>query len=316
MDGFLLQMKSATWLLLLYALPTSRNSARVSLWRKLNKFGAVPIKASAYLLPDQPVNYERFQWLAKQIEDDGGDATLIRVAEIEGLKHPQIVQLFNHARAEEYKALMETLRTLVEAGKKSRPKGVEIDLEKFQRKFNEIKEIDYFDSPIAQDAQMLLDKAGKALARNPDSRARSQLQGRNFQGKSWLTRPRPEVDRVGSAWLIRRFIDLKARFVFAADTSVFPGALPFDMYGVEFSHHGDDCTFETLVKRFHITDKAVGQIAEMVHDADLEDGKFQRFECVGIDRILKGWAKAGLTDDQLIKEGCKCFEALYQHLRK
>jgi len=316
MNDFLLQMKSATWLLLLYALPTSRNSARVSLWRKLNKFGAVQLKTSAYLLPDQPVNYERFQWLAKQIEDDGGDATLIRVAEIEGLKHPQIVQLFNNARAENYKTLMESLRTLVEAGTKSKAKGVEIDLERFHRKFNEIKEIDYFDSPIAQDAQMLLDKAGKAVAQKHGGRSNPQLQGRNFHSKTWLTRPRPEVDRVGSAWLIRRFIDLKAKFVFAADASVFPEALPFDMYGVEFSHHGDDCTFETLVKRFRITDKAVGQIAEMVHDADLEDGKFQRFECVGVDRILKGWAKTGLTDDQLIREGAKCFEALYQQLRK
>src|SRR2546422_6950783 len=113
-------MKSETWLLLLYALPTRRNSARVSLWRKLNKFGAVQVKTSAYLLPDQPANYERFQWLAKQIQDDGGEATLIRVAEIEGLPHARIVQLFNNARAEEYKALMKPMRQAVNAGRNSR----------------------------------------------------------------------------------------------------------------------------------------------------------------------------------------------------
>ena len=309
-------MESQTWLLLLYGLPTNRNTARVNLWRKLKKFGAVPMKTSAYLLPDAEAHFERFQWLAKQIQDDGGDATLIRVAEVEGLSHPQIVQLFNTARTEEYKALMEPLRAVVEAKRKSRAKQVDIDLERFHRQFNEIKEIDYFNSPIAQDAQMLLEKAGEAIARKSSFKSKPPLQSRNFHGKTWLTRPRPEGDRVGSAWLIRRFIDAKAKFVFAAETSIFPEAIPFDMYGVEFSHHGDDCTFETLVKRFRIEDKAVHQIAEMVHDADLEDGKFQRFECVGVDRILKGWAKIGLTDEQLIDRGGECFEALYQHLRK
>jgi hypothetical protein len=306
-------VKSETWLLLLYGLPANRNTARVSLWRKLKKFGAVPLKTSAYLLPDEPVNYERVQWLAKQIQDEGGEATLIRVAEIEGLSHTQIIQLFNNARAEEYKGLMESLRRVLDGRKKF--KGTEMDLEKFHRRFIEIKEIDYFNSPIAHDAQMLLDKAGKTLAQTPGGK-RPQLDSGNFQGKTWLTRPRPEVDRVGSAWLIRRFIDLRAKFVFAAETSVFPEAIPFDMFGVEFSHHGDDCTFETLVKRFQIKDKAVRQIAEMVHDTDLEDGKFQRFECLGIDRILKGWAKSGLTDEQLLKQGGECFEALYQQLRK
>ena len=135
-------MKSATWLLLLYGLPTRRNSARVSLWRKLKKFGAVQLKTSAYLLPDQPANYERFQWLAKQIQDDGGDATLIRVAQIEGFSHRQIVELFSNARAREYKDLMESLRVALAQGKNLRDSGTEMELEKFRRQFNDIKQID------------------------------------------------------------------------------------------------------------------------------------------------------------------------------
>ena len=302
--------------MLLYGLPASRNTARVGLWRKLKKFGAVPLKTSAYLLPDQPANYERFQWLAKQVQDEGGDATLIRAAEIEGLTHSQIIQLFNNARAKEYKTLMGPLRAVVEESKKSKRKEMGGDLEKLHRQFNEIKEIDYFNSPIAQDAQMLLEKAEKAFAGTSRGKSKPQLQVGDFRAKIWLTRPRPEVDRVGSAWLIRRFIDPKAKFVFAVETAAFPDAIPFDMHGVEFSHHGNDCTFETLIKRFGIEDKAVRQIAEMVHDTDLEDGKFQRFEGLGIDRILKGWAKTGLPDERLLKQGAECFEALYQHLRK
>src|SRR5437762_9083884 len=115
-------MKSATWLLLLYALPTRRNTARVSLWRKLKSFGAVQLKTSAYLLPDQPANYERFQWLAKQIQDDGGEATLIRVAEIEGFPHARIVQLFNNSRAEDYKELIKSLPPVANAVGKSKGK--------------------------------------------------------------------------------------------------------------------------------------------------------------------------------------------------
>ena len=163
---------------------------------------------------------------------------------------------------------------------------------------------------------MLLDKAGKTFNRTRGAKAKAPLQRRHFQGKTWLTRPRPEVDRVASAWLIRRFIDRKAKFVFAAEASAYPQAIPFDMFGADFSHHSDDCTFETFLKRFGIQDKALRQIAEMVHDADLEDGKFQRSECIGVDRILKGWAKAGLSDGQIIKRGGECFEALYQQIRK
>src|SRR5439155_17353369 len=222
MDRFVLQMKSETWLLLLYALPTKRSSARVSLWRKLNKFGAVQLKTSAYLLPDQPANYERFQWLARQIQDEGGEATLIRVVEIEGLPNARIVQLFNNARAHDYKALIKSLQPVINAAGRSKRKEPPADSEKFHRQFVQIKQVDYFNCPIAHEAQMSLEKVDRLLRGKGAHKSKPALQVRNFQGKTWLTRPRPEVDRVGSAWLIRRFIDHKARFVFANETSAFP----------------------------------------------------------------------------------------------
>ena len=95
-----------------------------------------------------------------------------------------------------------------------------------------------------------------------------------------------------------------------------PQAVPFDMADVEFSHHGDDCTFETLVKRFELTDRAVLKMAEMVHDADLEDDKFHRCECIGINAVLTGWARTKISDEELLKKGVECFEGLYQALRK
>jgi len=307
-------MKSETWLLLLYGLPTKRNSARVSLWRKLKKFGAVQLKTSAYLLPDQAAHYERFQWLVKQIEDDGGEATLIRVAEIEGLSRRQIVQLFNDARAEEYRGLTDEVRKAMGARGKPMNSEFELEVEKFRRELAQIKQVDYFNCPVAPEAERLLRRVGGQ--KSPRNKGKTLLKRRDFQRKKWLTRPRPGIDRVGSAWLIRKFIDPKARFVFAHNASDFRDAIPFDMYGVEFSHQGEDCTFETLIKRFGIQDRGVREMGEMIHDADLEDGKFQRSECMGLDKILQGWARAGLKDQQLIEQGVECFEALYQQLKK
>src|SRR5262249_8525621 len=154
-------------------------------------------------------------------------------------------------RAEDYQQLMESLRAGNRNRKKSKGGEFGAELEKFQREFIQIKEVDYFNCPVAHDAQMLLERTGRAAKPAKNS---GLLQIRDYQRKSWLTRPRPEVDRVGSAWLIRRFIDRRATFVFADQPSSFPKALPFDMYGVEFSHHGEDCTFETLIKRFRIED--------------------------------------------------------------
>src|SRR5258708_712164 len=179
----LLQMKIATWLLLLYALPTKRTSARVNLWRKLKKFGAIQLKTSAYVLPDNPVQYERFQWLASQIQDASGDATLIRVAQIEGMANEQIVQLFNGARTAEYSELAGACRQTLASHKKGSDTELPAELEKHQRRFNEIKEIDYFGSPAAHDVQMLLQRLEKLLSPKKTGVSAAKLDPGKFVGK-------------------------------------------------------------------------------------------------------------------------------------
>jgi len=309
-------MEKLTWLLLLYGLPAKGNTARVSLWRKLKKYGAIQLKTSAYVLPDQPEHYERFQWLATEIKDSGGEATLIRVAQIEGVADQQIIQMFNQARAADYKEVSQACQALLGGRKKRKDGELATEFGRQQRRFQEIKEVDYFKSPAADDAQMILRRLEKILT--PKGRAASQpkLAAKDFQGRTWLTRSRPGIDRAGSAWLVRRFIDGRAKFVFGTEPLKHPRALPFDMADVEFSHHGDDCTFETLVKRFGIADKTVLRIAEMVHDADLEDGKFQRTECIGINSVLSGWGRTKMSDGELLAKGMECFEGLYQQLQK
>jgi hypothetical protein len=304
---------SEKWLLLLYRLPTKHSSARVSLWRQLKKSGALPFTTSASLLPDSTDHYERFHWFAQQVRDAGGEATLIRVTDVEGVSHADLVRQFNEARAKDYDVLTADLTKLIAANKRKAGDAFPADLERLVRQFEEIRKVDFFGCPRAQDAQMLLQRAsGPSGGRG---KASPKLSAKKFTGRTWLTRPRPQIDRVGSAWLIRRFIDPKAKFIFANDPKQHPAAIPYDMFEVEFSHHGEDCTFETLVKRFGLADRAVLKLAEMVHDTDLEDGKFQTTECVGIDQVLKGWAKGGLSDEELLKRGGECFDALYQQLK-
>ena len=302
------------WLLLLYGLPTKKGAARVNLWRQLKKCGALPLKTSAYLLPDKPEHPSGCNGWPNKCATAPVRPPSSHVTEIEGLGGKEIVRLFNEARAIDYIALLASLNELIAQNKKRLAESFPDALEKLRRQFEEIRKIDFFECPRAQDAQMLLKRA--ANLRTGRQKKPPSLAAKKFFGKTWLTRPRPEIDRVGSAWLIRKFIDPKARFIFSADPAKHPDAIPYDMFDVEFSHHGDDCTFETLVKRFGITDRAALKIAEMVTDADLEDGKFQTSECVGLDRILKGWGKGGLSDEELLQRGGDCFDALYQQLQK
>jgi|SRR5438105_6679632 len=305
-------MKGPAWLLLLFSLPTNRNSERVAVWRRLKKMGAVQIKTSTYLLPDEPAQYEQFQWLAQQIRDYGGDSTLVRAQEIEGLTKEKVVSLFNAARDKEYAQLRKSLQSFIAHRKKSDVELRAAELERLTRQFRDLRDIDFFDSPRGHEVAMLLRRVEGAGR----GRKLPILDAKQYRGKTWLTRPRPEIDRVGSAWLISRFVDPQAKFVFAPTAEAVPEAIPFDMLDAEFSHHGNNCTFETLTKRFALPDKAVAKIAEMIHDADLDDARFQRIECVGIDRVLKGWAKEGLPDEEILRRGFECFEALYAFLQR
>ena len=307
-----------SWLFLLFNLPAKQSSDRVKVWRRLKKFGAIQLKTSTYVLPDEPVHYERFQWLAKEIVDTGGEATLVRVKDIEGMPHAAIVAMFNEARARDYDELFEPLNLLIKDSKarKQSPETFSNQLQKLHQRFQEIREIDYFQSSRGEDLQRLLQKAEalESPKKKPETKVRLRIE--DYRGKTWITRPRPEIDRVGSAWLIRRFIDVSAKFVFANTPAEFPKAIPYDMFEVELSHHGDYCTFETLIQRFGIRDRAVLRLAELIHDADVEDDKFHRVEGFGVEQIFKGLAKQGLTDHEILSKGFECFEALYAQFKR
>ena len=304
--------KNLSWLLLLLRLPATHTAQRVAIWRKLKKSGAIQIQTSTYILPDEPARYESFQWLTQHIRDAGGDATLVRAREIEGLPNEKLIGLFNSTRAKEYTALAEMLRSSKHCGKTTTKEPAPHLIDRVRKQFREIQQTDFFDCPRAQDVEMRL---GKLEGDQRSESTANKIRSRDYRGRIWLTRPRPEIDRVGSAWLVRNFIDPNARFIFGQKIPKKRRVVSFDMLNADFSHQGDDCTFETLTKRFGIQDKNLQKIGEMIHDADLDDGKFGRNECIGIDRVLKGWAKEGLADQEILRRGFECFEALHAFLR-
>jgi hypothetical protein len=262
--------------------------------------------------------YERFHWLAKEIVDMGGEATLVRVNAIEGMPYAAMVAIFNEARARDYDELAGALADLIKS-KKSRDKSSHAftnQLHKLKERLQDIRDIDYFQCPRAEHLQMLFNEAvGFDSSKKKAEAQRGRLRVEDFRGKTWVTRPKPEIDCVGSAWLIRKFIDPEAKFVFASTPGKQPDAIPYDMFQVELSHHDDFCTFETLVNRFGIRDRAACRLAELIHDSDLADDKFHWVEGFGIERVIKGWAKQGLSDEEILLKGFECFDGLYAEFK-
>jgi hypothetical protein len=305
--------KKLTWLLLLLRLPATHKAERVAIWRKLKKSGAIQIQTSTYVLPDEPARYESFQWLTQEVRSAGGDATLVRAREIEGLPNEKLIELFNTARAKEYATLRELLRALSHRRKTRSSPTFGDKLDRVRKQFRQVRQTDFFNCPRAQDVEMLL---RKMEGTQPGEASVPKVVTRDYRGRTWVTRPRPEIDRVGSAWLIRKFIDPKAKFIFAKKIPANGRVVSFDMLEADFSHQGDDCTFETLLKRFRIQDKMLRKMSEMIHDADLDDDKFERAECIGIDRVLKGWAREGISDQEILRRGFQCFDALHAFVRR
>lgn len=304
-----IQSRDGRWLLLVFTLPGKRASQRVEIWRKLQRYGTVPLGNSGYLLPEGAANEERFEWLATAIRKYGGDASVVLVESIDNLSRPQLMGRFAEARARDYQELIRELQSFSYSGMVG--KGAK-RLSRLRSRFQEIAEVDFFNSPLQRRVRELLERAADSrTAKAPTANAK--INRKEYKGKLWVTRPRPGVDRCSSAWLIRRFIDAKAQFVFASEDRAPEGAVPFDMFhGKGFGHRGNNCTFETLEKDFRIRDSRVAVIGQMIHDADLLDDRYGRKEGYGVDEILNGWARQGIPDKELLERGMSLIEGLYR----
>ena len=269
----------------------------------------MPLKSSAYLLPDSPDRYEQFQWLAQEIQRDGGDATLLRVDRIENMQEPDVVRQFQEARNHDYAALAERYRKLL---KGRGPRLIE-ELARLAREMARITEIDFFEAPGRREVERAREAVEERTAsgRGRPAGTAPPLDLAALKGRRWVTRPRPHVDRIASAWLIKRFVDPAAEFVFAPPDQIPADAIPFDMAGVEFGHHGEDCTFETLLRRTRLRDRKLAVLAEIVHEADIKDQKFAREEARGIDLALRALLSAIKDDHEALAQGMTLFDGLY-----
>lgn len=314
------------WLLLMYSLPLKASKERMSLWRKFRQLGAVALKNSVYILPSAERTYENFQWLTQEIQSMRGEAAMVKTRGIENLEDEEIIGLFNTARDGDYREIITACEALLKKfarGKEKVPVEEDVlnkELTQIGKRLKTVTEIDFFNALLGRGANKLFlqcTEALKARKHRLQPRVLTTLKKEDFQNKQWLTRKRPHVDRLASAWFIRRFIDPHAEFLFQKVAGQMPGgAVPFDMLGAELSHQGDDCTMETFMKRFAIKDPTAWEIARIVHDADLKDGKYGKEEAKGLNLLLKGLTDMHEDDKSLLEEGIRLFECLYKAIRK
>src|SRR5438093_6456667 len=315
------------WLLLIHQLPPKPDYFRVKIWRRLQRLGAVAIKNSVYVLPKNDQTQEDFQWVLREIVEGGGEASLCEARFVEGLSDDQVEALFQAARGTEYDQVAEEARRLAEMPlpdgpvEEMRRTQLEIDLAQLQRRLAEVVAIDFFGAPGREAAEGLV--SGIA-GRVRDKRLGKQImtatisRREDFHGKLWVTRKGIHVDRMASAWLIRRFIDSSAHFKFVPPKGYkpLPGELRFDMFEAEFTHEGDRCTLEVLIERTGLNEPALGPIAEIVHDIDLKDSKYSRQETAGIDRLIAGIAMANKDDETRLARGAAVFDDLYEYFKR
>jgi len=290
-------MKEGRWLLLMHQLPPKPDYFRVKIWRRLQGLGAVAIKNSVYALPFSPQAFEDFQWLRKEITAGGGEASVCRATFVDGLADPQIEALFRTARDAEYADLTRAAENVDSMA----------EIARLERRLRDVTALDHFDAGGRKAAEAAL--AGlKARTTSRGKREKVPMK------RTWVTRPDVHVDRIASAWLIKRFIDPKARFAFGAARE---GAVSFDMFEGDYTHEGDRCTFETLLQRFGLEqDGALRAIADMVHDVDMKDGKFGRDETPGFERFIAGIIKRNARDEARMERGSELLNDLYESIQQ
>jgi hypothetical protein len=300
----------------------------------LQKLGAVAIKSSVYALPANERTHEDFQWLKQEIESAGGEAAVFRANSIEGTTDQEIIAAFQRARDEEFSAIAAELDGLTGAiREQARGKHLsagrlakhEAELDKVHAELERVIKNDFFGAPGRTAAVNSYHKCEKAIRatqtpslRTSRSKVRTGILDRaKYQKQRWVTRRNMHIDRLASAWLIKQFIDKRPRFYFVSDDQPIEGAIPFDMFGAEFGHQGEDCTFETLIKRFGLSENtALVELGQIIHDVDLKDDKFHRLEAEGLNAIIDGLSATLRDDRKLLQQSTSIFDGLLAVLGK
>jgi hypothetical protein len=316
-----------SWLLLIHQLPAKPAYLRVKIWRRLQGMGAVAVKNAVHALPMSEGTQEDFEWLLREIVEGGGEAFLCEARLMDGLSDEDVRKLFDQARDADYENIAKEARTLAKTlrpnSKSETVNEVRAQVARLRNRLADVVSIDFFGAIGRGAAEGLLRDLEARLNEDEPVVKKAKVDAKAdaygaLRGRTWVTRQGVHVDRIGSAWLIRRFIDADARFKFVSGKGYrrADGELRFDMFEAEFTHEGDKCTFEVLLDRAGPNDPALRAIAEIIHDIDLRDSKYGRDEAVGIRTLIDGIALTTPDDSERIARGTEVFNNLYEFFGK
>jgi hypothetical protein len=313
-------MSEARWLLLVHAIPPKPPYLRAKVMRRLTQLGALALKRSAYLLPENEGTVEDLQWLRQEIQDEGGEAWIVEARFVAGMRDEEVRDKFRAMRSNDYRALGAEARPLLErlrAGGAEQDQGAnEADRRRLLRRTEAVRRIDFFHAVEREEVEALMATIERLIGTgNKPAVPTPALE--ELRSRTWVTRKGPKVDRMASAWLIRRFIDPAATFAFVTPESAssIPGALRFDMFEGEFTHDGNRCTFEVLLGvSGRGDDRGLAAIAQIVHDLDVRDDRYQRPETAGVAALIDGIVSRVDDDHRRLVESAPLFDALYASL--
>jgi hypothetical protein len=304
------------WLILVHRIPPKPLYLRAKMRQRLAAVGAVAVKNAVYLLPHGADALEDLQWIAQEIVAGGGDAHLFEGDFVDGVAGDAAVAQFREARDADYDAIAADAQAAMKAARSAAAASeLATAHTRLMRRLDEVRRLDFFEAPRRAAAEAAVALIEARLKKDRKEETRMLEANPELRGKTWVTRPGVKIDRMASAWFIRRFVDPKARFRFAgAEPPKRDGELRFDMVGGDYTHEEDRCTFETLVGRVGLPDKGVRAIAEIIHDLDLKDAKYGRPETAGVRTMLDGLMARTGNDDERIERALPLFDDLHEAL--
>lgn len=304
---------SSSWLLLIHQLPPRPLYLRAQVRRRLAQVGALPLKNSVYVLPDTPTCLEDFQWIAQEAAAGGGEASVCRTEFVGSSVATELQSRFREAAGGRFAPIKAALgKELTDLRRRKSGTSAAAATTRLQRTADEAMRLDFFQSDDGQEVQTLM-SAIRKLRQPPAKPGARDSSDRELKGRVWVTRRDPHIDRLATAWLIRRFVDPAARFRFVdpAGGPVRPSEKSFDMIGADFTHERDRCSFETMRARLSLNESGLGHLAEIVHDLDLKDRKFGRPDAPGVQRLVDGLSAAHADSNARVTAALPIFDLLF-----
>jgi hypothetical protein len=287
---------------------------RVKVSRRLQKIGAIALKSTVYVLPANDEAREGFQWIAQEVIRAGGEAAVGDVRFLDGIGDTEIERMFQAARRADAEAIVaggqELLREM-NSGREQRT-STSRAIRALERRLQAARAIDFFGAPDLGAAERMIARIKAGSSGVTSVPPTGTWRRTDFRGRTWVTRAGIHVDRVASAWLIRRFVDGAAdfKFVDARRYRRAAGEIRFDMYEAELTHEGSLCTFEVIVDRFGLDVPGLSVVAEIVHDIDLRDERYRRPETEGVSVLIAGICQDGVGDEDRLARGTVIFDGL------